>query len=113
VLTSGSLQFRAPVAQRIEHLPSKQRAAGSSPAGGTISLLLTPEERLVVALSSRSAVPLIRGTAGVQVVIVQGSIEQEKETALSLMTPHRIVSEQYDVALADGDVDDRRLICQL
>ena len=26
----------APVAQRIEHLPSKQRAAGSSPAGGTI-----------------------------------------------------------------------------
>ena len=27
----------APVAQRIEHLPSKQRAAGSSPAGSTIS----------------------------------------------------------------------------
>ena len=26
----------APVAQRIEHLPSKQRAAGSSPAGSTI-----------------------------------------------------------------------------
>src|ERR1700682_1187447 len=40
VLTSGSaLYFRAPVAQRIEHLPSKQRAAGSSPAGGTISFL--------------------------------------------------------------------------
>ena len=37
VLTSGSaLDFRAPVAQRIEHLPSKQRAAGSSPAGGTM-----------------------------------------------------------------------------
>src|ERR1700724_1006048 len=48
VLTSRSLQFSAPVAQRIEHLPSKQRAAGSSPAGGTISLLVWPGEKLVV-----------------------------------------------------------------
>ena len=30
-----SIDTWAPVAQRIEHLPSKQRAAGSSPAGGT------------------------------------------------------------------------------
>src|SRR5256885_2482960 len=31
----------APVAQRIEHLPSKQRAAGSSPAGSTTALLVS------------------------------------------------------------------------
>jgi hypothetical protein len=37
MLTSpGARKLRAPVAQWIEHLPSKQRAAGSSPAGGTI-----------------------------------------------------------------------------
>ena len=43
VLTSAAVSIRAPVAQRIEHLPSKQRAAGSSPAGGTISVL--PEKQ--------------------------------------------------------------------
>ncbi len=43
VLTSADVSIRAPVAQRIEHLPSKQRAAGSSPAGGTISVL--PEKQ--------------------------------------------------------------------
>jgi hypothetical protein len=40
VLTSDSALNKAPVAQWIEHLPSKQRAAGSSPAGGTIFILL-------------------------------------------------------------------------
>ena len=35
VLVFGEIEDEAPVAQWIEHLPSKQRAAGSSPAGGT------------------------------------------------------------------------------
>ncbi len=35
MLTSPRFELMAPVAQWIEHLPSKQRAAGSSPAGGT------------------------------------------------------------------------------
>ena len=35
VLVFGEIKDEAPVAQWIEHLPSKQRAAGSSPAGGT------------------------------------------------------------------------------
>ena len=39
----------APVAQRIEHLPSKQRAAGSSPAGGTIPIPL--DSKLLVIVS--------------------------------------------------------------
>ncbi len=39
MLTSPRFELMAPVAQWIEHLPSKQRAAGSSPAGGTTFLL--------------------------------------------------------------------------
>ena len=38
MLTSRLISAYAPVAQWIEHLPSKQRVAGSSPAGGNISI---------------------------------------------------------------------------
>ena len=38
MLRFAAVHLEAPVAQRIEHLPSKQRAAGSSPAGSTIEL---------------------------------------------------------------------------
>src|SRR6266498_953921 len=112
VLTSRSLQLSAPVAQRIEHLPSKQRAAGSSPAGGTISFL---PDSLVVVFSSSPAVPLICGpiSTSAQMVIIQGRVKDKKETTLRLMSPHRIIRKQYDVSLADWDINNRRLICQL
>ena len=38
MLTSRLVSGYAPVAQWIEHLPSKQRVAGSSPAGGNIAI---------------------------------------------------------------------------
>ena len=38
MLTSRLVSGYAPVAQWIEHPPSKQRVAGSSPAGGNISI---------------------------------------------------------------------------
>ena len=40
VLTFAPKLSQAPVAQRIEHLPSKQRVAGSSPAGGAIFFVI-------------------------------------------------------------------------
>ncbi len=44
MLTSRLVSGYAPVAQWIEHLPSKQRVAGSSPAGGNIFHLVNFEE---------------------------------------------------------------------
>jgi hypothetical protein len=40
VLTFAPKLRHAPVAQWIEHLPSKQRVAGSSPAGGAIFIVI-------------------------------------------------------------------------
>ncbi len=68
-----SAYVSAPVAQWIEHLPSKQRAAGSSPAGGT-----TLVSNLVVVFRPRSRVPLISGTlsSDIEVIIVQRGVEK-------------------------------------
>jgi hypothetical protein len=48
----------------------------------------------------------------VKVVVVEHSVEQEKEAALCLLPPHRIVREEEDVSSTDGDVNDGRTIRQ-
>ncbi len=44
---------------------------------------------------------------------MQHGVEEEEEAPLRLLTPHRIVGEQEDVAFAHGDINDGRAIRQL
>src|SRR5438094_5291247 len=98
---------RAPVAQWIEHLPSKQRAAGSSPAGGT-----SHRSPLLFLLSSRPFAPFNWTIpSDSQVIEIQGGIEQKKKAALRLMAPHRIVRKHHYVTLSYGDINDRGNVC--
>ena len=39
--------------------------------------------------------------AGVQVVVMEGRVEQEHEAAVGLVPPHRVVAEEDDVALPE------------
>ena len=55
---SGGAEF-APVAQWIEHLPSKQGVARSSRAGGNLHKILTPE-----------GIPMTDELAGVPVLVI-------------------------------------------
>ncbi len=77
MLTSDSALNKAPVAQWIEHLPSKQRAAGSSPAGGTIFI---PHSMacLVIVITSRTIISLVNRPlpAGAEMVVIQSCIKQ-------------------------------------
>ena len=43
---------------------------------------------------------------------MEGGIEEQREAAVSLMPPERIIGEHDDVALADGDIDNRRATCE-
>src|SRR5438552_13026121 len=46
-------------------------------------------------------------------VVVEHRIKEQEELALSLVTPHRIRGEEYDVALPDRNIHYRRSIRQL
>ena len=45
--------------------------------------------------------------AGVQVVVMEGRVQEEHETAVRLVPPHRVVAEEDDVPFAQWHVDDR------
>src|SRR5712692_5810496 len=103
----------APVAQWIEHLPSKQRAAGSSPAGGTTFLL---SSGLTCVILCPAPIGPWRGwtiSSNVQVIVIQGCIEQQEEASLGLMSPHWIVREHHHVTLSNGNIHNCRRVCQL
>src|SRR6185295_193125 len=53
------------------------------------------------------------GSAGAEVVVVHRRVEQQKETTLGLMPPHRVVREHHHVTLADRNIYNRRLAGKL
>ena len=57
--------------------------------------------------SRRRGGPWWLAPADAEIVIVQDRVEQQRKAAVRLVPPHRIVGEHHDVALADGNVDDR------
>lgn len=53
------------------------------------------------------------GSSDSEVVVVQCRVEQQKETPLSLVPPHRVVREHHYVAFADWNIDYRSLARKL
>ena len=64
VLVFGETENEAPVAQWIEHLPSKQRVAGSSPAGGANLLRFSNRLRLAAGRLPAPWVYRVRHSSG-------------------------------------------------
>lgn len=74
---------------------------------GQLTLLLIIKDLFVV--TSR---PYLSGltASNTQIVIVEYCVKQKRETAVRLMTPHRVIGEHHNVALSYRYVDHCRTI---
>src|SRR5688572_6183985 len=47
-----------------------------------------------------------------EIVVVQDRVEEQRETSVRLVAPHRVVCEHHDVAFADRYVDHGGFACE-